>query len=174
MGGYKAHGRVRASKRSRHLKSEGIHSLALEDNLTSSIALSSPSTIHLSPSQTHLKMYSPRAILPALVLTAISATVATADAPGPLYQIPGQVSSEGGGGDSKQCEASTSAVIGGGEMLVSDCEAILDDLEAGESFILALTWWRDSTALEDHFWVYVTSGSCQLALKRVDGLNDTV
>lgn len=121
------------------------------------------------------KMHCPTALLLALVLTA---TAAAAAADGPLWQIPGRVSKSANpttDGPDNQCSMSTFDGIGEGEILISDCEAILDALEGeDQGFILALSIWRDSTALEDHFWTYVTSGTCQFALKRVDGLNDTV
>ncbi|KKY30594.1 hypothetical protein UCDDA912_g09452 [Diaporthe ampelina] len=34
--------------------------------------------------------------------------------------------------------------------------------------------WENSTALADHFFVLATNGSCQFALKRLDGLDNTI
>lgn len=103
----------------------------------------------------------------------LAATVT--EAVDPLYQTPGRVEQfyyvEP---DYTECVMSTFNLIGDGEILISDCQVILDDLESSTGFIMALSLWQNSTALEDHFWTYVTSGSCQFALKRTDGFNNTV
>lgn len=96
----------------------------------------------------------------------------------PLYQTPGRVEQvDYVEPDYTECVTSTFNLIGDGEILLSDCQAILKDLESSSSisgFVLALSLWKNSTAKVDHFWTYVTSGSCQFALKRTDGFNDTV
>lgn len=118
-------------------------------------------------------MHSPTTLLN-LYLMAFAAT-ATYAAVDPLYSIPGRVQQENYvETDYTQCQGSTFDVIGDGDILISDCQAILDDLEGRSGFIMRLTLWQNSTGLEDHFWTYVTSGSCQFALKRVDGLDTTV
>lgn len=118
-------------------------------------------------------MHSPKSLFGLiLVVLAVTSTTTAVD---PLYQTPGRVEqSNEVGPDPAQCQNSTLSVIGDGEILVSDCEAILNDLKAGDDFILSLSLWQNSTALVDHFWTYVTAGSCQFALKRVDGLNNVV
>lgn len=121
-----------------------------------------PSNMHCPTTLLHLY----------LVALAATATYAAVD---PLYATPGRVQQENYvEPDYTLCQGSTFGVIGDGKILISDCQAILDDLEGRSGFDLRLTLWQNSTALEDHFWTYVTSGSCQFALKRVDGLNTTV
>lgn len=106
------------------------------------------------------------------------ALAATAAAVDPLYMVPGRVEQSDSPGeqpDTPQCQDSTFRAFGADEICVADCQAIRDNLGARWlGFMLTLRSWQDSTGRADHFWTYATAGSCQFALKRVDGLNTTV
>lgn len=55
----------------------------------------------------------------------------------------------------------------------ADCNKLLAEWSSGH-FTYELTRWEDSTALKDHFFILATNGSCEFALKRLDGLDNTI
>jgi hypothetical protein len=56
---------------------------------------------------------------------------------------------------------------------IEDCNNLLAAWDQGH-FTYELSFWENSTALADHFFVLGINGSCQFALKRLDGLNNTL
>lgn len=56
---------------------------------------------------------------------------------------------------------------------IADCNNILA-LWDQEHFTYELSQWVNSTALADHFFILETNGNCQFALKRLDGLDNTI
>lgn len=56
---------------------------------------------------------------------------------------------------------------------ISDCNNLLAAWDYGH-FTYELSQWQNSTALADHFFVLAANGSCHFALKRVDGLDNTI
>ncbi|KAL1861625.1 hypothetical protein Daus18300_008741 [Diaporthe australafricana] len=76
---------------------------------------------------------------------------------------------------SNQCGSSTFNYFGNKDNMVpvSDCNLLLAYWDQGR-FTYLLSGWEDSTALEDHFAVVVGKGKCEFALKRLDGLNNTI
>lgn len=56
---------------------------------------------------------------------------------------------------------------------IADCNDLLATWNQNH-FTYELSHWENSTALADHFFVLGTNGSCQFALKRLDGLNNTI
>lgn len=56
---------------------------------------------------------------------------------------------------------------------ITDCNNLLAEWSFGH-FTYELSRWEDSTALKDHFFILATNGSCEFALKRLDGLNNTI
>lgn len=56
---------------------------------------------------------------------------------------------------------------------IADCNNLLAAWNHNH-FAYELSLWENSTALTDHFFMLGTNGSCQFALKRLDGLNNTL
>lgn len=56
---------------------------------------------------------------------------------------------------------------------IADCNNLVAMWGYGH-FTYELSHWENSTALTDHFFVLGTNGSCQFALKRLDGLDNTI
>lgn len=56
---------------------------------------------------------------------------------------------------------------------ISNCNDLLafwDEIH----FTYQLSHWENSTALADHFFILTASAQCEFALKRLDGLNNTI
>lgn len=56
---------------------------------------------------------------------------------------------------------------------IADCNNLLATW-GNDHFTYELSQWENSTALADHFFILATTGSCQFALKRLDGLDNTI
>lgn len=56
---------------------------------------------------------------------------------------------------------------------IADCNNLLT-WWGDVHFTYELTQWENSTGLADHFYVLTSNGSCQFALKRLDGLDNKI
>lgn len=107
-------------------------------------------------------------MLPAVlfILLGVLATVGLAN--NPLSQVPGLVKNNTADTSNDQCDRTTVGVVGGGNIQVADCFDIMD-VSSPANFSVETSDWRDSTDLPDQYYKLFTVGSCELAVKRIDG-----
>ncbi|KAL1861626.1 hypothetical protein Daus18300_008742 [Diaporthe australafricana] len=74
--------------------------------------------------------------------------------------------------NSGQCEKSAFHIVGDDQIQVADCFAIANGW-SGANFSIKMSDWHDSTDLSDQYYKLLTHGSCEIAVKRIDGRNDT-
>lgn len=82
-------------------------------------------------------------------------------------QTPGLVKNVTINTSNRQCSPTTIGVVGGGQIQVADCVAIMDSLRTA-NFSMEMSDWRDSTDLPDEYYKLFIVGSCELAVKRTD------
>lgn len=87
-------------------------------------------------------------------------------------QTPGLVKNNTVNTSNDQCDPTTVGVIGGGQIMVADCFDIMDSPSTA-NFSVEMSNWRDSTDLPDEYYKLFTVGSCELAVKRIDGGKNT-
>lgn len=87
-------------------------------------------------------------------------------------QTPGLVKNNTVNTSNDQCDPTTVGVIGGGQIMVADCFDIMDSPSTA-NFSVEMSNWRDSTNLPDEYYKLFTVGSCELAVKRIDGGKNT-
>lgn len=87
-------------------------------------------------------------------------------------QTPGTVKNETANTSNDNCDRTTVGVLGGGQIQVSDCFAILDIPNTAD-FSVEMSSWKDSTDLADQYYDLFTVGSCELAVKRMDSGKST-
>lgn len=90
----------------------------------------------------------------------------------PHSQTPGTVKNNTVNTSNDQCDPTTVGVVGGGQIQVADCFGILDSPSTA-NFSIEMSDWRDSADLPDKFHKLFTVGSCELAVKRIDGGKNT-
>lgn len=87
-------------------------------------------------------------------------------------QTPGTVKNDTADTSNDSCDRTTVGVLGGGQIQVSDCFAIMD-IPNTANFSVEMSNWKDSTELEDQYYKLFTVGSCELAVKRMDNGKST-
>ncbi|KAG6360040.1 hypothetical protein INS49_011096 [Diaporthe citri] len=90
----------------------------------------------------------------------------------PQSQTPGLVKNNTLNTSNDQCDTTTVGVIRGGQVQVTDCFDIMDS-SGTANFSVEMSDWRDSTDLSDEYYKLFTVGSCELAVKRIDGGKST-
>lgn len=96
--------------------------------------------------------------------------------PDPQYQKPTTRFALWQQAPSSHCGTSSFTYFGHNDNLVpiADCNKLVLDLWKDNHFTYELSTWHNSTALADHFFVLATNGRCEFALKRLDGLDNTM
>ncbi|KAJ0124895.1 hypothetical protein J7T55_006238 [Diaporthe amygdali] len=96
-------------------------------------------------------------------------------APDPQYQKPNDVVAVEESSASNQCRDSSFSYLGDTDKMVpiADCNNLLALWDPGH-FTYQLSCWENSTALADHFFVLAANGSCEFAIKSIDGLDNTI
>lgn len=107
-------------------------------------------------------------MLPALLFLFLGALATVGLANDPLSQTPGLVKNNTADTSNDQCDRTTVGVAGGGKIQVADCFDIMD-VSSTANFSVEMSDWRDSTDLPDQYYKLFTVGSCELAVKRIDG-----
>lgn len=87
-------------------------------------------------------------------------------------QTPGTVKNNTVDANNNPCDTTTVGVVGGGQIVAADCFDIMDSLSTA-NFSVEMSDWRDSTDLPDEYYKLFTLGTCELAVKRIDGGNST-
>lgn len=105
-----------------------------------------------------------------LILLGVLTKVSLAKDPHSL--TPGLVKNNTIDASNDQCDRTTVGVVGGGQILVADCFDIMDSSSTA-NFSVEMSDWRDSTDLPDEYYKLFTVGSCELAVKRIDGGKST-
>lgn len=90
----------------------------------------------------------------------------------PQSQTPGLVKNNTSNTSNDQCDPTTVGVVGGGQIQVADCFDIMDSPSTA-NFSVEMSDWKDSTDLPDEYYKLFTVGSCELAVKRIDGGKNT-
>lgn len=87
-------------------------------------------------------------------------------------QTPGLVKNNTADTSNDQCDPTTVGVLGGGQIQVADCFDIMDSPSTA-NFSVEMSDWSDSADLPDEYYKLFTVGSCELAIKRIDGGKST-
>lgn len=87
-------------------------------------------------------------------------------------QTPGTAKNNTVDANNNPCDTTTVGVVGGGQIVAADCFDIMDSLSTA-NFSVEMSDWRDSTDLPDEYYKLFTVGTCELAVKRIDGGNNT-
>lgn len=87
-------------------------------------------------------------------------------------QMPGTVKNNTVDANNNPCDTTTVGVIGGGQIVAADCFDIMDSLSTA-NFSVEMSDWMESTDLPDEYYTLFTVGSCELAVKRIDGGKNT-
>lgn len=111
-------------------------------------------------------------MLPSILLLLLGVVATLSLAKDPHSQTPGTVKNITADTSNDQCDPTTVGVVGGGQIQVADCFDILDFPNTA-NFSVEMLDWRDSASLPDKFYKLFTVGSCELAVKRIDGGKNT-
>ncbi|KAG8163850.1 hypothetical protein KVR01_005768 [Diaporthe batatas] len=87
-------------------------------------------------------------------------------------QTPGTVKNETANTSNDHCDPTTVGVVGGGQIQVSDCFAIMN-IPHTANFSVEMSNWKDSTEFTDQYHGLFAVGSCELAVKRMDSGKST-
>lgn len=87
-------------------------------------------------------------------------------------QTPSTVKNNTVDANNNPCDTTTVGVVGGGQIVAADCFDIMDSLSTA-NFSVEMSDWRNSTDLPDEYYKLFTVGTCELAVKRIDGGNNT-
>lgn len=107
-----------------------------------------------------------------IILLLFGALAMTSLAADTRAQMPGTVKNNTVDANNNPCDTTTVGVVGGGQIVAADCFDIMDSLSTA-NFSVEMSNWRDSTDLPDEYYKLFTVGTCELAVKRIDGGNGT-